>query len=222
MKAELLDVFGTDDTVVDCARVSFSKHHSNYTEEQNAKLIEYLAKHKHWAPLAHPKAQFRIDAPIFVARQWEKHRIGAVRGYDIYDHSEESRRYVDDSPTFWAPGAWRSRPDGSIKQGSGVLLPGEVSSRVDDMYRNALDVAAVVYEQMLGLGVAPEMARAVLPQSTYTSWIETGSLYYWANLCRLRTDSHAQQEIQQLAWQVADQMVDKFPVSWVALMRYGK
>ncbi len=222
MKAELLDVFGDDLMVVNVARGSMGKWHTEFDPETDPRLISFLAKNDHWSPFAHPKAQFRVTMPIFTARQWEKHRVGAVRGYDIYDHNEISRRYVDDTPEFWTPAVWRSRPEGSIKQGSAAAMPGEVSRAVDDMYQSALDVTAMVYDQMIGLGVAPEMARTVLPNATYTTWIETGSLYYWANLCRLRTDAHAQQEIQQLAWQVADQMADKFPVSWAALMRHSK
>ncbi len=217
MKAELLGVFGTDDMVVDCARVSFNKQHSNYTAEQNAKLIRYLAEHGHWSAFSQPKAQFRMTLPIFVARQWEKHRIGCVRGYDIYDHSEESRRYVDDTPQFWSPSEWRRRPDGSIKQGSGEEVHQDTAYWATSQYTSAVDAAVVVYHNLLAMGIAPEQARVVLPQSMYTSWIETGSLAYWARLCNLRLDGHAQQEIRELAQQVAEQMAEKFPVSWAAL-----
>jgi thymidylate synthase (FAD) len=217
MKAELLGVFGTDDMVVDCARVSFNKQHSNYTAEQNAKLIRYLAEHRHWSPFSQPKAQFRMTLPIFVARQWEKHRIGCVRGYDIYDHSEESRRYVDDTPQFWSPSEWRRRPDGSIKQGSGAKAGDWQAEKASWFLDRAVRGAREAYETLLALGIAPEQARVVLPQSMYTSWIETGSLAYWARLCNLRLDGHAQQEIRVLAKQVAEQMAEKFPVSWAAL-----
>lgn len=222
MKAELLAVFGSDDMVVDCARVSFSKNHAQYTEEQNARLIHYLARHRHWAPLAHPKAQFRIHAPIFVARQWEKHRIGTVRGYDIYDHSEESRRYVDADPEFYVPDGWRGKPSGSIKQGSGDVLNSVANAACDFDLRTAMTTCTEAYHHMLRRGVAPEMARMVLPQNMMTQWIETGSLYYWFNLCRLRLDSHAQKEIGDLAAQVSAAMSASFPVSWQALLDASK
>ena len=218
MKAELLDVFGNDLMVVNTARVSMGKWHGKIDYATDPKLIKYLAQNGHWSPFAHPRAQFLLELPIFVARQWEKHRIGAVRGYDIYDQNEISRRYVDSEPEFWAPCQWRSRPEGSIKQGSGPALPEEVSSRVDCMYQDALGIARTIYDQMLGLGVAPEQARAVLPVCTYTSWIETGSLAYWARVCSLRVNGHAQQEIRELARQVYEQMADQFPISWEALM----
>jgi thymidylate synthase (FAD) len=169
------------------------------------------------SPFSHPKAQFRMTLPIFVARQWEKHRIGCVRGYDTYDQNEISRRYVDDTPQFWSPSEWRRRPDGSIKQGSGAKAGEVTSEKASGLLGQAVRGAREAYERLLALGIAPEQARIVLPQSTYTSWIETGSLAYWSRLCILRLDAHAQQEISELARQVAEQMAEKFPVSWAAL-----
>lgn len=218
MKAELIGVFGSDEMVVDTARVTFDKHAEQYTPEQNAKLIHYLANYGHWSPFSHPKAQFRITAPIFIARQWEKHRVGSVRGYDIYDHNEVSRRYVDDEPTCFVPEEWRTRPDGSVKQGSGEPLAAHAKAVCDGIYNSAIDDARVRYEALLKYGVAPEQARMVLPQSMYTTWIETGSLAYWARLCVQRLDAHAQREIAELAKQVDTAMAQRFPVSWSALM----
>ena len=217
MKAELLSVFGDDLMVVNTARVSMGKWHEEFDTKDDTKLIKYLAANQHWSPFSHPKAQFRMTLPIFVARQWEKHRIGCVRGYDIYDHSEESRRYVDDTPQFWSPSEWRRRPDGSIKQGSGETVGCLTAEAASRLLSRAVEAAEDAYKGLLALGIAPEQARTILPQSMYTSWIETGSLAYWARLCNLRLDAHAQQEIRELAWQVAEQMAEKFPVSWAAL-----
>jgi thymidylate synthase (FAD) len=216
MNAELISTFGDDLMVVNSARVSFGKWKAAL-DDGDKKLIKYLAKHGHWSPFAHPKAQFRVSMPFFIARQWEKHRIGAVRGYDVYDHNEVSRRYVDDEPTFFAPDEWRTRPSASIKQGSGKVLDARAQYRVEQTYANALDVCKHAYKTLLSWGVAPEQVRMVLPVSTYTTWIETGSLLYWANLVNLRVERHAQQEIQALAKQVEDQMAEKFPLSWAAL-----
>lgn len=110
MKADLLDCMGSDLMVANVARVSMGKWHDEFDDESDTKLINYLAVNQHWSPFSHPKAQFRLHLPVFVARQWEKHRIGAVRGYDVYDQNEISRRYVDDDPLFWKPDVWRSRP----------------------------------------------------------------------------------------------------------------
>jgi thymidylate synthase (FAD) len=187
-------------------------------KEKDQKLIRYLAQHDHWSPFSHPKIQFRLTLPIFIARQWEKHRVGAVRGYDIFDQNEVSRRYVDDAPEFFRPDAWRARPDGSIKQGSGGELDVRVQYRVEQTYENALDTCRRAYETMLEWGVAPEQARMVLPVSHYTSWIETGSLLYWSRVANLRLDSHAQYEVSVLADQVSKHLAKRFPDSWVALV----
>jgi thymidylate synthase (FAD) len=218
MKAELLAVFGDDLMVVNTARVSMGKWHDEFDPETDPKLIKYLAANQHWSPFSHPKAQFRLTLPIFVARQWEKHRVGCVRGYDVYDQNEISRRYVDDTPQFWEPDTWRRRPEGSIKQGSGEDLGKNPSYWATSRYTSAVEYAIEVYHNLLAMGIAPEQARTILPQSMYTSWIETGSLAYWARVCSLRLDPHAQLEIRELARQVYEQMLEKFPVSWEALM----
>ena len=219
MKAEILAVFGDDLMVVNTARVSMGKRHDAFDFESDTRLINYLAREGHWSPFSHPKATFMITAPIFVARQWEKHRVGCVRGYDIYDQNEMSRRYVDDEPTFFVPDQWRSRPDGSIKQGSGEPLPPNKQDICNWTVEKAHTQALESYNYLMACNVAPEQARMVLPQSMYTQWVETGSLAYWYRLCDLRMDAHAQREINDLACQVSAQMETAFPVSWAALWR---
>ena len=110
MQVTLINSMGTDQTVVDAARVSFAKKAENYTEAQNEKLIQYLARHNHWTPFGHAQATFHIEAPVFVARQLVKHQVGLV-------WNEVSRRYVDDSPRFFSPSSWRPRSEDK-KQGS--------------------------------------------------------------------------------------------------------
>lgn len=104
---------GSDARVVDSARVSFKKLAENYTEEQNEKLLRYLAKHNHWTPFSHPQITIHEKVPIFVARQRFKHMVG-------FTYNEVSRRYVNDDPEFYYPDEWRTKPQGSIKQGSGT------------------------------------------------------------------------------------------------------
>ena len=219
MKAEILAVFGNDLMVVNTARVSMGKWHEEFDPQSDTRLIDYLAREGHWSPFSHPKATFRLHLPIFVARQWEKHRVGCVRGYDIYDQNEQSRRYVDGEPEFFVPDQWRSRPDGSIKQGSGEPLTAKMHDICTEILEEAHEHAKDAYLYLLQRGVAPEQARMVLPQTMYTQWIETGSLAYWHRLCDLRMDAHAQREINDLACQVSAQMETTFPVSWAALWR---
>jgi thymidylate synthase (FAD) len=197
--------------VVNAARVSFGKWKTEF-DEQDARLIRYLAKHKHESPFFHPQVQFRITAPIFVARQWFRHEVG-------FSRNEVSRRYVDDEPEFFVPDEWRERPDQSIKQGSGGVVNPTVQKWSGEVYATLIEHANWTYQQMIDQGVAPEQARMILPQSMETQWIETGSLMAYARLCRLRLDPHAQKEIRDLAFQISVVMTGLFPYSWQELMQ---
>lgn len=210
MKVELLDKMGTDLMTVNAARVSFAKS-KEVMDLSDEKLIAYLAKHSHWAPFAHATIQFRVTAPIFVARQLAKHQVGAV-------WSEESRRYIDDDFEVYVPGKWRTRPT-NVKQGSGEdLNPGD-SYLADNAYVKAMDEVALLYKALLRRGVAPEMARMVLPQSAVTMWIWTGSLLFFSRVCKLRLDDHAQSETRIIAEKIHDICGLLFPISWKELMR---
>lgn len=208
MKAELIDHMGSDDRIVDAARVSFSKKADNYTEAQNKQLIRYLAKHNHFTPFTHTQITMRETVPIFVARQRLKHYIG-------FTYNEVSRRYVDDTPEFYYPEEWRSRPEGSMKQGSGDKH--EKSDEFLALYQVHCNRALYLYKHMIEDGIAPEQARMVLPQSMITSYYVTGSLAAFARAYNQRIDSHAQVEIQELAKQWDAVISPLFPISWAAL-----
>lgn len=198
-----------DLTVVNAARASFGKEKAVF-DEADAKLIRYLAKHNHIMPFAHPHIRFRIEAPIFVARQLAKHQVGGV-------WSEESRRYIADTPTFYFPQKWRKRAK-NAKQGSGEDLP-EVTQRfARNTMHYALTDAIESYSKLLSVGVAPEMARMVLPQNAMTTWIWTGSLLFFSRVCKLRLDAHSQAETREVAEKIAYECRKVFPVSWAALM----
>jgi thymidylate synthase (FAD) len=214
MKAELVDKMGTDLTVVNAARVSFDKE-SFFNEDgslnaDDTKLINYLASHGHWTPASHPIIQMRETVPIFVARQRFKHMVG-------FTYNEVSRRYVDDTPEFYVPELWRSRPDKSIKQGSGGTHPH--TEFWSHCYDEFIDTAEKLYNDMVKDGVAPEQARMVLPQSMLTSYYVTGSLFAWARATKQRVDAHAQYEIQVLGKQWDAIIEPLFPVSWAAFAR---
>ena len=207
---ELLEKFGDDLTVVNAARVSFAKESKEFTE-QDAKLIRYLAKHHHVTPFFHPQLRFRIKMPIFVAREWFRHQIGFAR-------NEVSRRYVDSPPECYIPepDAIRAR-DPKLKQGS-KSEPVDESVVAHKHMSEITEEAIDVYNTLLKTGVAPEVARMVLPQSMYTEFIETGSLAAYARLCGLRLDLTAQKEIRDYATAVDKLLREAFPVSWPALM----
>lgn len=206
---ELLHVMGDDLMVVNAARVSFAKVSTEF-KDQDAKLVNYLAKHQHVSPFFHPQAQFRIKMPIFVAREWYRHQIGFAR-------NEVSRRYVDTPPECWIPDPSDLRQrDPKIKQGS-KDTPVENSNFLHGAITYQVRESINLYEQLLDQEVAPEIARTVLPQSMYTEFIETGSLAAYARLYKLRKSPDAQREIQKYAGMIGEELSKKFPVSWVAL-----
>ncbi len=209
MHAELIDVMGSDLTVVNAARVSMGKRKTEF-DEADERLIRYLARHGHWTPFAQPQLQFRFKAPIFVARQWFKHTVGTVR-------SEISRRYVSDAPEFFTPDAWRGKAE-NVKQGSTEEpVDAQAHHLAELVYEDVKETCVCAYNELLGLGVCPEQARMVLPQSMYTEWIETMSLATCARIAKLRLDPHAQKETRMLAEKMAGAAGDHFPVSWKEL-----
>lgn len=203
---------GSDLSVCNAARVSFAKEHQEL-QDNDPKLISYLAKHGHWTPFAHCFLSYRIKAPIFVARQLVKHQVGLA-------WNEVSRRYVDDEPEFWFPEVWRGKPV-NAKQGSdGVVDMLDTNDGWDycEWVNSQTAEQLNLYKALLGRGVAPEQARMVLPQNTMTEWIWSGSLAAFARVCKLRLDPHAQQETQEIARQIYDAVPTEFQWSWKALM----
>ena len=206
---ELLETFGDDLTVVNAARVSFDKVSHELTEGDK-KLIHYLAKHDHVSPFFHPQVRFRLKMPIFVLREYFRHQIGLSR-------NEVSRRYVDTVPECWVPQPDEIRErDPKLKQGSkstAVQESDEVWNLMNDQVQSSLRT----YDELLKKGVAPEIARAILPQSMYSLVYETGSLAAYARICNLRLDPTAQKEIRNYATIIDTLMQQAFPVSWEAL-----
>lgn len=208
MKVEYVDHLGSDINVVNAARVSFSKESKEFDEVKDTKLINYLAKHNHFTPLAHTAVTLRFKAPIFMARQFVKHQIGLV-------WNEESRRYIDDEPEFYIPSEYRGRPD-NVKQGSEGILDNSLSIQMQIIQQT--EDALSCYNKLLADGVAPEMARMVLPQNVMTNWIWTGSLVAFSRVYKLRVDSHAQKEAQNIAKMIDEVVSPLYPVSWKALL----
>ena len=208
MKVEYVDHMGGDVNVVNAARVSFAKEVSEFDLEKDSKLINYLAKHNHFTPLAHTSVTIRVKAPIFMARQFVKHQIGLV-------WNEESRRYIDDEPEFYIPSVLRGRPVNAKQGSSEDLVSSELFTQmIITESKNCLDL----YKRLLEGNVAPEQARMVLPQNTMTNWMWTGSLVAFSRVVNLRLDAHAQKEAQELAAMIGDVVSPLYPVSWKALM----
>lgn len=229
---DYVDHLGTDLTIVNAARVSFDKESTleedgyetiwiteALTEQrkkyklsnQDAKLINYLAKHNHWSPFAHTSIQLRVNAPLFVARQLVKHQVGGV-------WNEVSRRYVDDEPVFYFPDVWRKRAE-NVKQGSSdESVDSKQPTRDLDIYpRAVINQCLELYNDLLELEVAPEQARMILPQNMMTTWYWTGSLMFFHRVFKQRAEAHAQLETQEVAKQIGEICNNLFPVSWKAL-----
>jgi thymidylate synthase (FAD) len=207
MNVELIDTMGTDLTVVNAARVSYSKTKDTFDVVKDEKLIQYLAKHNHWSPFAHASLQFRIKAPIFVARQLVKHQVGLA-------WNEVSRRYVDFPPELYKPETWRGRPKNS-KQGSDGEI--KLDQTIEYSMESAMESCLITYNTLLEKGVAPEQARMVLPQSMMTEWYWSGTLYAFSRICNLRCKPDTQKETRDVADEINKLCDSKFPRSWKAL-----
>ena len=216
----LVDHMGSDLSVVNAARVSFAKESSllrfspedpdaDRLKESDVKLISYLAKHGHWSPFAHNSLTFRIKASLFVARQLVKHTVGGV-------WNEVSRRYVDDEPEFYFPEVFHGKPT-NAKQGASdeVIDPQLITSLYPEQ---VVEDCLSLYKDLLNRGVAPEEARMFLPLNTMTEWWWTGSLMFFARVCKQRLDPHAQNATRHVAQMINDKIPDVFQHSWKALM----
>ncbi|HEU0144189.1 MAG TPA: FAD-dependent thymidylate synthase [Nitrososphaera sp.] len=216
IQATLIGHYGDDLTVVNAARVSFEKE-SGYVQfsddpedkmlsTPDAKLITYLAKHKHFSPFNHAFLSFRVKAPIFVARQLVKHKF--------MPWNEVSRRYVDSEPEFFIPDVFRAKAD-NVKQGSSdEPFPDYYSHDMKAHCRASLNL----YHWYLEHKMCPEQARMVLPANMMTEWIWSGTLGAFADMLKLRLDPHTQKESRDVANLIYAQALPLFPVSLAALL----
>ena len=215
IKVTYIDHMGSDLSVVNAARVSFGKTSEMDISDQwgpprlkdkDAKLIKYLAKHKHTSPFNHAFLTVHVKAPIFVARQLQKH--------EYMPWNEVSRRYVDDEPEFYEPDHWRDKSKDK-KQGSGGKSQSQYFPNI--YVKEVAEKALGDYKKMLSQGIAPEQARMILPQNTMTEWYWSGTLGAFAKMCNLRCKPDTQLETRIVGNEVSNIMSIYFPVSWEAL-----
>ena len=214
MDVELIDHMGSDASVVNAARVSFGKRIKEMSEG-DTKLIRYLAKHNHWSPFGHASVQFRIKAPIFVARQLVKHQVGLT-------WNEISRRYVDYEPEFYEVDKWRGKPINKKQESSEEEIEwvdGNEEVSTTSLQTEIEALAEYNYNWMLRAGVAPEQARMILPQSMMTEWYWSGTLYAFARVCNLRCAEDAQYETRIVANLIDKECEQLFPISWTELRK---
>lgn len=204
----LCDVMGDDRTPAQTARASF-RNRKERTADEDAKLTDYLIRHRHTTPLEFVNLRFYMKMPIFVARQLVRHRMASI--------NEISYRYVKAAAEFYVPDLTRmQRKAETNKQGSSdeiVHNPGSCQQ----LMIAAGERAFTTYEALLEEGLAPELARSVLPVSTYTEWYWAADLHNTLHMLALRLDPHAQYEIRVYAQAMLDLIRPIFPTiisSW--------
>lgn len=199
---ELLKHFGDDMMVANCARVSYSKEAINYTEEQNAKLINFLARENHIAPFFHPKLQFRITCPIYVERQLTKTSVGVNLNQELdVEINSISGRYVDFSDSYTTIKEWRKQSNNSKQGSEGLIERQEDASNIED---EVIAFCQEAYSNLLYLGVSKEQARTILPLNLNTTFIWTGSLWAVIRLCQLRLKPDAQIETKEVVQEMLE------------------
>lgn len=210
-RLEYIDHMGDDLAVVEAARVSYAKDlglrvkQQGLLPEKDVKLIRYLLDHGHESPLEMVDVKFLVKCPIFVARQWHRHRMAS--------YNEQSRRYTSEDIEFFYPKELRVQ-DTKNRQGSAGTWVGE-----EDYHwymRDSVYSGLRLYEKMLEEGIAREQARMFLPQNLYTRFYFKANVRALLNFYRLRADSHAQEEIRVFAHAIGEIMDELIPVTWKA------
>ncbi len=197
---ELVRVSGSDVDVANAARVSYGKFVTQISE-RDEKLIRFLIKHQHTSPFEHNQLSFRIKAPIFVVRQWMRHRM--------HSYNEISYRYVKAPVEFYIPPKWRNQ-DKVNKQGSVGAFE---DKQLLEVYKQSIESSYKAYEQLLAEGVCRELARCLLPLATYTEFIFTTNLHALMHFLKLRLDPGAQNEIRMFALGLLGLALPHFSVS---------
>lgn len=210
IKVDYIAHMGSDLSVVNSARVSFGKK-TDKLGESDVKLINYLAKHKHFTPFEHCTLSVNIKCPLFVRSQIHRHRT--------FSYNEISRRYTSENIEFFLPSAYRKQHYKS-KQCSDGEFSNAMNKSLQSATRKHHKECLRLYNQFLDNGVAREQARGVLPQNLMTEFWMTGNLRNWIHFLGLRIDAHAQEEVRDVAQPILAIIEDKFPVSSKALIKH--
>ncbi|WP_034344067.1 FAD-dependent thymidylate synthase [Deinococcus misasensis] len=204
----LVQHVGDDKSVVNAARVSFGGDNTLPFDEKDAKLIRYLLKHEHGSPFEHNSLTFKIVAPIFVIRQWMRHRVGV-------SYNEISGRYVEVLEQFYTPEKFRQQAK-SNRQASIEATDSLDQEQAHQVWENAWKQAFQAYQDLLALGVTREQARGVLPLTMYSEFYFTCNLRSLFHFLTLRDHPGAQWETQMYARALAQLAEPLFPSSFEA------
>ena len=210
MGVTLIDHMGSDRMVAEAARVSTLGLDNN--REKYVGLVRALMRDKHWSPFMHPQMTIAFEVPLFIRSQLVTH-------YSLA-RSEFSMRYSEARPEFWVP--TEDRP--LVQVGKALDYRREMGNEdqaraVDYHLREGARQDWNSYRTMLDYDIAPEVARTVLPQSTYTTLWLTGNLRSWLSFLDNRMDPHAQWETQEVGTKVAEIFAERFPVTFEAYMQ---
>ena len=211
----VVDYMGDDNAIVQAARVSYGRGTKKISDD--AGLIRYLMRHWHSTPFEMCEVKFHVKLPVFVARQWIRHRTANVNEY--------SARYSILEREFYIPAPEHLAAQSTVNhQGRGEVLQGEEAARVLDILRDDATRAYDHYEAMLSQdgqqGLARELARMNLPANVYTQWYWKCDLHNLLNFLRLRADAHAQYEIRAYAEVMGEIVRDWVPAAWAAFEDY--
>jgi thymidylate synthase (FAD) len=204
----------SDLSVVNSARVSFDKY--QYTMDENGSyLIKFLMKHRHGTPFEHNSFRFHVSAPIFVVREWQRHRIGSF--------NEMSGRYVELQPNFYIPDLPSVRKqEGRPGAYQFTRMPREIAGFIQEKMRNHYEAAFDSYLELLAAGVAKELARLVLPLATFTTMFWTVNARSLMNFLSLRNSPEAMYEIRQYAKYCEIIFRALMPITWRSFMDNGR
>ena len=207
----LVDSMGGDDAIVQAARVSYGKGTSKVSQDRG--LIRYLMRHRHTTPFEMVEFKFHCKMPIFVARQWVRHRTANINEYSL--------RYSEARDEFYYPDPDHIEFQSALnKQGRGGEVPVELKQKVQDYFKEISERSFAIYSELNEAGVARELARSVLPVNLYTEWYWKNDLHNLLHFIGLRSDSHAQYEIRVFSDAMAESVKAVAPFAWEAYQDY--
>jgi thymidylate synthase (FAD) len=210
---KLVDYMGNDVTIVAAARHSYGKSADENDVESNTKLINFLMKHGHTSPFEQPALVFEVRAPLFVFREWHRHRMAKL--------NEASGRYMELPELFYVPSPERVQAQSKTnKQGSGEVLPEKAVNFFRRSVQMETQAAFAEYRYALSLGVAKELARIILPLNTYSVMVWQSDLSNLLKFLKLRTHETAQWEIRQYASAIERVVEQAFPITYKAWLQH--
>ena len=207
----LVDSMGGDDAIVQAARVSYGKGTSKVSQDRG--LIRYLMRHRHTTPFEMVEFKFHCKMPIFVARQWVRHRTANINEYSL--------RYSEARDEFYYPDPKNIEFQSALNmQGRMGEVPDDLKQKVKDYFKEISERSFEIYSELNDAGVARELARAILPVNLYTEWYWKNDLHNLLHFIGLRSDSHAQYEIRVFSDAMAESVKAAAPFAWEAYQDY--